>query len=78
MNESKFQIFVSIKIRSSLIFENFENPRIFFVKIRKLFLFCFTMYTENVFTINLEDGRPIRLVFNIFTIVLVLLKNFLF
>ena len=28
-----------------------------FVKIRELFLFCFTMYKENMFTSNLEDGR---------------------
>ena len=28
-----------------------------FVKIRELFLFCFTMYKENMFTINLEHGR---------------------
>jgi len=29
-----------------------------FVKIRELFLFCFTMYTKRtLFTINLEDGR---------------------
>ena len=28
------------------------------MKIRELFLFCFTMfYKENMFTINLEDGR---------------------
>ena len=37
---SKFQIVVSIKIRSSLNFWKF------FVKIRELFLFCFTMYTK--------------------------------
>ena len=43
---SKFQIFVSIKIRSSLIFKNFENSAKFFVKIRELFLLCFTMYTK--------------------------------
>ena len=40
---SKFQIFVSIKIRSSLNFWKFTK---FFVKIRELFLFCFTMYTK--------------------------------
>ena len=44
--KSKFQIFVSIKIRSSLIFKNFENSAKFFVKIRELFLLCFTMYTK--------------------------------
>ena len=54
---SKFQIFVSIKIRSSLNFWKFWKSTKFFVKIRELFLFCFTMYTENMFTINLEDGR---------------------
>ena len=55
---SKFQIFVSIKIRSSLnsckilkIHEIFcENPRIIFV------LF-YDVHKENIFTINLEDGR---------------------
>ena len=54
---SKFQIFVSIKIRSSLNFWKFWKSTKFFVKIRELFLLCFTMYTENMFTINLEDGR---------------------
>ena len=37
---SKFQIFVSIKIRSSLNFWKF------FVKIREFFFFCFTMYRK--------------------------------
>ena len=55
---SKFQIFVSIKIRSSFNFWKFwkstkffcENPRIIFV------LF-YDVHKENMFTINLDDGR---------------------
>ena len=43
---SKFQIFVSIKIRSSLNFWKFWKSTKFFVKIRELFLFCFTMYPK--------------------------------
>ena len=43
---SKFQIFVSIKIRSSLNFLKFWKSAKFFVKTRELFLFCFTMYTK--------------------------------
>ena len=43
---SKFQILVSIKIRSSLNFLKFWKSTKFFVKIRELFLFCFTMYTK--------------------------------
>ena len=43
---SKFQIFVSIKIRSSLNFLKFWKSAKFFVKIRELFLFCFTMYIK--------------------------------
>ena len=43
---SKFQIFVSIKIRSSLNFWKFWKSTKFFVKICELFLFCFTMYTK--------------------------------
>ena len=43
------------KVYESAKFQIFENPRIFFVKIRELFLFCFTMYTKR--TINLGDGR---------------------
>ena len=43
---SKFQIFVSIKIRSSLNFWKFWKSTKFFVKIRELILFCFTMYTK--------------------------------
>ena len=45
-DSSKFQIFVSIKIRSSLNFLTFWKSANFFVKIRELFLFCFTMYTK--------------------------------
>ena len=43
---SKFQIFVSIKIRSPLNFLKFWKSTKFFVKIRELFLVCFTMYTK--------------------------------
>ena len=42
----KFQLFVSIKIRSSLNFWKFWKSTKFFVKIRELFLFCFTVYTK--------------------------------
>ena len=44
--KSKFQIFVSIKKRSSLNFWKFWKSAKFFVKIHELFLFCFTMYTK--------------------------------
>ena len=57
---AKFQIFVSIKIRSSLNFWKFWKSAKFFVKIRELFLFCFTMYTKRTCS-QLADGR--RLVF---------------
>jgi len=43
---SKFQIFVSIKIRLSLNFWKFWKSTKFFVKTRELFLFCFTMFTK--------------------------------
>jgi len=43
---TKFQIFVSIKIQSSLNFWKFWKSKKFFVKIRELFLFSFTMYTK--------------------------------
>ena len=43
---SKFQIFLSIKIRSWLNFWKFWKSTKFFVKIREIFLFCFTMYTR--------------------------------
>ena len=48
MNESKFQIFVSIKIRSSLIFENFENPRNFFENPRIIFVLFYDVHRERV------------------------------
>ena len=55
---SKFQILVSIKIRSSLNFWKFWKSTKFFMKIRELFLFLFyDVHKENMFTINLEDGR---------------------
>ena len=59
---SKFQIFVSIKIRSSLIFENFENLRNFLRNPRIIFVLFYDVHKENMFTINLEDGReaPIK------------------
>ena len=55
---SKFQIFVSIKIRSSLNFLKFcksakffcENPRI-------IFILFYDVHKENMFRTNLEDGR---------------------
>ena len=43
---SKFQIFVSIKIRSSLYFLKFWKSAKFFVKICELFLFCFCKSLE--------------------------------
>ena len=43
---SKFQIFVSINIRSSLNFWKLWKSTKFFVKIRELFLSCFTMSTK--------------------------------
>ena len=43
---SKFQIFVSIKIRSSSNFWKFWKSTKIFVKIREFFLFCFTMCTQ--------------------------------
>ena len=55
---SKFQIFVSIKIRSSLNFWKFWKSTTFFVKIRQLFFVLFyDLHKENMFTINLQDGR---------------------
>ena len=62
---SKFQIFVSIKIRSSLNFQKFWKSTKFFVKIRELFLFCFTMYTKtrcSQLIKKMGAKRPIRLV----------------
>ena len=50
--KSKFQIFVSIKIRS--FFKNFENPRNFLWKSANYFYF---VHKENMFTINLGDWR---------------------
>ena len=37
---------------------NLENPRFFFYKIREIFLsLFFNVYNENMFTIEIEDGR---------------------
>ena len=61
---SKFQIFVSIKIRSSLNFWKFWKSTKFIVKIRDVLFY--DVHKENMFTINLEDGlakRPLWLVF---------------
>ena len=61
----KFQIFVSIKIRSSLNFWKFWKSAKFFVKIRELFLFCFTMYTKRTCSQLIQKmgaKRPLRLV----------------
>jgi len=54
---AKYQIVVSIKIRSSLNFWKFWKSTNFFAKIRKLFFFFYDVHKENMFTINLEDGR---------------------
>ena len=63
---SKFQIFVSIKIWSSLNFWKFWKSTKFFVKIRELFLFCFTMYTKRECSQLIKKmgaKRSLRLVF---------------
>ena len=60
-----FQIFVSIKIRSSLNFWKFWKSTKFFVKIRELFLFCFTMYIKRTCSQliwKMGAKRPLRLV----------------
>ena len=55
---SKFQIFVSFKNQTFIKFlKVLKIHEIFFVKIRELFLFCFTMYTKRTCSNNLEDGR---------------------
>ena len=63
---SKFQIFVSIKIWSSLNFLKFWKSAKFFVKIRELFLFCFTMYRKRTCSQliwKMDAKRPLRLVY---------------
>ena len=63
--KSKFQIFVSIIIWSSLNFKKFWKSANFFVKIRELFLFCFTMYTKRTCSQLIKKmgaKRPLRLV----------------
>ena len=60
---SKFQIFVSIKIRSSLKFFKILKIREFFCENpRIIFILFYDVHKENMFTINLEDGRPKSLV----------------
>ena len=55
---SKFQILVSIKIRSPLNFLIFWKSTKFFCKNpRIIFVLFFDVHKENMFTINLEDGR---------------------
>ena len=54
------KIFVSIKIRSSLNFWKFWKSTKFFVKNpRIIFVLFYDVHKENMFTINLEDGRDI-------------------
>ena len=50
MNDQNFKYLCPSKFDLHLIFENFENPRIFFVLFHDV-------HKENMFTINLEDGR---------------------
>ena len=54
---SKFQILVSIKIRSPFNVLNFENPQNFFENPRIIFVLFYDVHKENMFTINLEDVR---------------------
>ena len=58
--------FVSIKIRSSLNFLKFWKSAKFFVKIRELFLFCFTMYTKRTCSQLIEEMGAKRLEFLVY------------
>ena len=65
-DSSKFQIFVSIKIRSSLNFLKFwKSAEIFCENPRIIFILFYDVHKENMFRTNLEDGReakrPLRL-----------------
>ena len=61
------QIFKNLQLQNS-VFENFENSRNFFYKIRKIFVcFCFIMYTKRKCSqLKKKIGvkRPKRLVYN--------------
>ena len=50
--------FSKICLLQNLIFENFENLRIFFCENpRIIFVLFYNAHKENMFTINLENGR---------------------
>ena len=55
-------IFKKFHLKNS-IFDNFKNPRNIFYKIREIFVcFCLTIYSvqnQNMFTIEIEDGREV-------------------
>ena len=52
----------NVRIRIS-IFENLKkNHEIFCENPRIIFVLFYDVHKENMFTINLEDGRPLRLV----------------
>ena len=53
---SKFQIFFSIKIRSSLNFKKFWKSTKFFCENLRIFSFCFTMHTKRWNLKNLSRG----------------------
>ena len=52
--------FLPLTLENS-IFENLENPQIFFVKFANFLSLFYNVYKDNMFTIEKEDGREAHL-----------------
>ena len=57
MNDQNFKYLSPSKFDLHKVFENFENPRFFCENPRIIFVLFYDVRKENMFTINLEDGR---------------------
>ena len=65
MNHQNFKYLSPSKFDRHQIFKNFEKSAKFFVKIRELFFFCFSMYTKRTCSELIQKmgtKRPLRLV----------------
>ena len=57
MNDQNCKYLSPLKFDLHYIFENFENPPNFCENPQTIFVLFYDVHKENMFTINLEDGR---------------------
>ena len=59
MNDQNFKHMSLSKFDFHKVFENFENPRIFWFKFENVFVLFYDVHKENMSAIKIEDGREV-------------------